>query len=185
MSVETAEDDGETAEDDEEGVPNSVLVTSAVCAFVTGVLSGYMLVNLGTLAVAVGFLVGATVSGYYLSQKTYPSEVVGSASYVAGGLLVIAPSVLYLSNVAVGGHEVLLFPEGVELAEVGSVSEMLFGADGPDLNSALRGDITAIMPLVAWTFVYMLVALVLFVVGVFLRNRGERQRRWKAQRERD
>ncbi len=172
-------------EDEEEGVSNSVLVAAGVCSLVVGALAAYAFMNLGTVVSAVAFVLAVAGTVYYLSRKEFVGDIVGSSSYVAGGLLVLAPSILYLSNVFVGGQEILLFPEEVELEEIDSVGEMLFGAGGPDVNAALSGEITAVMPLVAWTVAYMLVALVLFVAGALLRSRASKERRWKEQRERD
>jgi len=185
MSVETSEEEGEWDEE-EEGSNTSVLVASAVSSFVIGLLSGYALMNLGTVGVAGGFLIGVAASGYYLLRKGVPAEVVGSASYVAGAVLVLAPSVLYLSNLVTGGvDEVLLFSETIALEEVDSVWEMLFGEGGPSTETVIQGSIDAVVPLVAWTVVFMMIALVLFAVGMLLSNRGSRQRRWKEQREGD
>lgn len=201
MSVETSEGEGEDGREDDE-TPTPVVLTAAVCSFAIGVLAAYACMNLGTYAMAAAFVVAVAGSGYYLSQAQFPEEVVGSASYVAGTLLVVAPSVLYLSNVVVGGQDVTMFPgvngsvtgifgaggtegEGGGLTEIDSVGEMLFGQGGPSLGTLRQGSIEAVLPLVAWTVVFMLAALVLFAVGVVMRNRGDRQRRWKEQRDRD
>ena len=184
MSVET---DSENRRDDtDDGTPNPVLVTAGVCALIIGALAAYATMNLGIYGMAIAFVVAVAPSVYYLSQKQVPAEVVGSASYVAGVVLVLAPSVLYLSNIVTGTtEEVLLFPETVALEEIDSVVEMLFGEGGPSTETVIQGSIEAVVPLVAWTVVFMMVALVLFAVGMFLSNRGSRQRRWKEQRERD
>jgi len=201
MSVETPED-GDRNEDDEEEdeTPTKILLASGVCSFVIGALAAYAAMNIGTAAVAVAFVVGVAGSGYYLSQMEFPEEVVGSASYVAGSILVAAPSTLYLSNVAFRGQEVTMFPgvnssvtgmfgggetDGGGLAEIDSVAEMLFGQGGPSLETVTQGSIEGVVPLVAWTVVFMMAALVLFALGIVLRNRGDRQRRWKNQRERN
>lgn len=201
MSVETPEDEGRNEDDEEEDeTPTKVLLASGVCSFAIGALAAYALMNIGTTAMAVAFVVGVAGSGYYLSQMEFPEEVVGSASYVAGSILVVAPSTLYLSNVFLRGQEVTMFPgvngsvtgifgegntDGGGLAEIDSVGEMLFGQGGPNLETVTQGTIEGAVPLVAWTVVFMMAALVLFALGVVLRNRGDRQRRQKYQRERD
>jgi hypothetical protein len=200
MSVETPEDEGRNDDDEEDETPTKVLLASGVCSFVIGALAAYAFMNIGTAAMAVAFVVGVAGSGYYLSQMEFPEEVVGSASYVAGSVLVAAPSTLYLSNVVFGGQEVTMFPgvngsvtgifvegdtDGGGLAEIDSVGEMLFGQGGPDLETVTQGTIEGFVPLVTWTVVYMMAALVLFALGVVLRNRGDRLRRRRYQGERD
>lgn len=196
MSVETDEDEVTSEESDE--TPNSVLVTAAVCSFVIGALAAYTTMNLGTPVMAVSFVLSVAVSGYYLAEKELPMEVVGLTSYAAGGILVVAPSVLYLSDVLVGGKEIGMFPGvdgslggvfgeetgGSGLAEIDSFWEMMFGPDGPQLETVLSGDIEALMPLVAWTVVFMIAALILFAVGAVLRNRADKEKRMREQRER-
>jgi hypothetical protein len=185
MSVET-ESEKERKSDADDPTPNSVILTAGVCSLLIGALVAYATMNLGIYGMAGAFVVSVAASVYYLSQKDLPIEVAGSASYAAGGVLLLAPSVLYFSNLLTGRvGEVLLFPEDVELEEIESVSEMLFGADGPRLKTAIEGDVGAVVPLVAWTVAFMLVALVLFVVGAVLSNRGSKRRRWKEARERD
>mgnify|MGYP000615538908 CR=1 FL=1 len=194
MSVET-----ETQEPSQPDEPptNTVVLTAGVCSFFIGALVAYATMNLGTYATAGSFVVAVALSARYLSRKQFITDIVGSASYIAGAVLVIAPSVLYLSNVAVHGNEVSMFP-GVSgfggifgedseggLAEVDSVGEMLFGQGGPGLDTVTQGSIEGIVPLVSWTVVFMMVSLVLFVAGMFLKNRGSRKGRWKEQRERD
>lgn len=196
MSVETEDEDEITEEDDE--TPKSVLITAAVSSFVIGTLAAYTTMNLGTTVMAASFVLAVAASGYYLAEKELPMEVVGLASYVSGAILVVAPSVLYLSDLAVGGKGIRMFP-GVEgslggifggetgengVAEIDSFWEMMFGPDGPQLETVLSGDIEALMPLVAWTVVFMIAALVLFAVGAVLRSRASKERRWEAQRER-
>ena len=198
MSVETEDEDEVTREDTDDETPNSVLATAAVCSFVIGALAAYTTMNLGTLAMAVSFVIAVAASGYYLAEKELPMEVVGLGSYVAGGILVVAPSVLYLSDILVGGKEISMFP-GIEgslggifggetgesgVAEIDSFWEMMFGPEGPQPETVLSGDIDALMPLVAWTVVFMIVSLILFAVGAVLRSRADKERRAKEQRER-
>lgn len=200
MSVETGEDEDEKDKVEEE-TPTKILVAAGVCSFVIGALAAYASMNLGTGPMAVAFVLAVAGSGYYLSQMEFPEDVVGSASYVAGTLLVVAPTTLYVSNVVVGGQKVTMFPgvntsitgifvagetgDGSGLTEIDSVSEMLFGQGGPSLDTVTQGSIDAVMPLVAWTVVFMLAALTLFAVGVVLRNRSDRQRRLRGESERD
>lgn len=198
MSVETPEDEGRNEDDEEGETPTKVLLASGICSFVIGALSAYAVMNIGTAAMAVAFVVAVAGSGYYLSQMEFPEEVVGSASYVAGSILVAAPSTLYLSNVVFRGQEVTMFPgvngsvtgifvegetDGGGLAEIDSVAEMLFGQGGPSLETVTQGTIEGAAPLVTWTVVFMMAALVLFALGVVMRNRGDRRRRQKEQRE--
>ena len=197
MSVETG--DEESKDESEDETPKSVLMTAAVCSFVIGALAAYTTMNIGTAVMATAFVIAVAVSGYYLSGKNLPIEVVGLASYVAGGILVVAPSVLYLSDILVGGKEISMFP-GVDssidgifggetgeggIAEIDSFWEMMFGPEGPQLETVLSGDIDALMPLVAWTVVFMIAALVLFAVGAVLRNRANKEKQLAAQRERE
>jgi len=196
MSIETDED--EVTRDESDETPNSVLVTAAVCSFVIGALAAYTTMNLGTPVMAASFIIAVATSGYYLAEKELPMEIVGLTSYAAGGILVVAPSVLYLSDIIVGGKEISMFP-GVDgtlggvfggetgeggVAEIDSFWEMMFGPDGPQTETVLSGEIDALMPLVAWTVVFMIASLVLFAVGAVLRNRAEKERREREQRER-
>lgn len=199
MSVETDAEEEVTKDESEDETPNSVLLAAGVCSFVIGALAAYTTMNLGTTVMAVSFVLSVIVSGYYLSDKEIPMEVVGVASYVTAGILVVAPSVLYLSDVLVGGKQISMFP-GIDgsvggifggtdgeggIAEIDSFWEMMFGPDGPEFETVLTGDIEALMSLVAWTVIFMIAALVLFAVGAVLRNRAEEELRWERQRERD
>lgn len=177
ISVQTVEsEDGNENEkrEDEERTP-AVLATAAVCAVVVGAIAAYAASNLNTVAMAGAFVLAASGSGYYLSQKEPPAAVAGAASYISAVVLVFTPFALYLPDIVIRDEEVRLFAQDVEASDVTIGGDALFEAGGFGAGSVAQGNVDGVIQLIAWFVIFSVAAVLLLVVGKVLKTAAEKQ----------
>jgi hypothetical protein len=129
------------------GIRWKMALTAGVMAVIVGGLAAWATLNLGIAAIA--FLVGAAGSGYYLYQKTLPSEAIGSGLWISALLMLVLPISFYLP--------------------------IILGTDGAESAEAAGTFIGSIAGLFIWGFVFFILAIVVAAIGYFFKRRAKRK----------
>ncbi|MFP4632088.1 MAG: hypothetical protein ACOCT0_03295 [Halobacteriota archaeon] len=145
-----------------------VLVAAVVMAVVAGGVTTYALQNLGTAAMAAGFLVVAGLTGFYLANKPTPHHATGTGAYVLGVILIFTPTALYLPDILAG--DISLFAEDIEAEEGQIGGGVIFEFGALDVGNIAGGNVASIIDLVVWTVVFMVLALVFLVAGKIVKS---------------
>ena len=128
------------------GVSWKMAISAGFMALFIGGMAAWATAEIGLSLFA--FLIAAVGSGYYLYQKPIPSAAIGTGLYVVAILMAITPISFYLPTV-------------------------LAGSDGT--ASGAGAFIGGILGLVIWGFVFLILAIVTFVIGYFINRRANKK----------
>ena len=156
---------GGPAEDD--GFDPFLLAAAIAVAALVTAIGLYAFKELEPPVLGLG-LVAATGLGtlYLAATKRHPAEAIGSGLYVASGLLVFTPFLLYIPKIALQGESIRLTAQNVTASNVSiGGGGSFFQAGGVSAGTVTSGDVDSLIGLVVFIVIFLLLGLVTMVLG--------------------